>query len=195
MLSHLCAFIKFRKMWNCNLHTMYRCTEEEKEREGAMPCTNYGRTYEWYSRYLLLLLLLCMAIIKVCCCFLLLFLCDCAPLGMYVESGVCFVDSDESAASSFYCSTLFDVSLSMWWTLVVGICFTGTGTGAVAGTVPLSGSGARAFFTCCSHRWRWPRLWTNSEMLSTFRNLFVQYTYERTHTMSICLCVCVCVCY
>lgn len=31
-------------------------------------------------------------------------------------------------------------------------------------------------------------------MLSTFRNLFVQYTYERTHTMSICLCVCVCVC-
>lgn len=157
-----------------------------------MPCTNYGRTYEWYGRYLLLLLLLCMAIIKVCCSFLLLFFMRLCPPGN-VESGVCFVDSDESAASSFYCSTLFDVSLSMWWTLAVGICF--TGTGAVAGTVPLSGSGARAFFARCSHRWRWPRLWTNSEMLSTFRNLFVQYTYERTHTMSIWLCVCACVCY
>lgn len=77
-----------------------------------------------------------------------------------VESGLCFVDSDESAASSFYCPTLFDVSLSTWWSLVVGIWFTGTGagtgagsgTGTGAGVVPRSGCGARAFFARCSHR-------------------------------------------
>lgn len=122
---------------------------------------------------------LCVAIIKVY-----IFICVWAPSGCY----------------------------SGWWlwlqVFIAGRCLTWTWTWATLG-IGLSRSFwecvccgwacAYGGHVCCSHRWRWPRLWTNSKMLSTFRNLFVQYTYKRTqtetndeHMLTLCVCASVC---